>query len=212
MKAKFEAAARLGHKEAAQKLREVEAMLGAPSGGAAPLKDVVDKHNARVDQIKFEIERNSNPPTRSRGKGVWRRRFQVREARDQIRYLPAEVPDRDAKMSRVDRSLASAKSSLEKARRDEARRKQEDAAQKALNEENSTNATRPFGSSGSWPMRRRRMTGPVRIRHPALRQRITGIPENRDADDIAARARRPDRRGKGLHASNRRSVTSAGTS
>lgn len=127
--AAFEKSASLGHPDAPEHLRKVNAVLDVSTDRFSNALDELRKrHGAQLDMQLFEIERGFEEGDRAVKAGRFEKAIQVYEkVRDQIRFLPVEVPGRETKLQRVEASLAEARASFEKARREEERRKQEEA-------------------------------------------------------------------------------------
>lgn len=127
--AEFQKSTDLGHAEAPSYLRRVNAILDVSSDRFAnALEDLRKRHGAQLDMQLFEIDKGLEDGDRAVREGRFERAIAVYEkVRDQVRFLPVEVPNREAKLQRVEAALREARVSYEKVRAEDEKRKQEEA-------------------------------------------------------------------------------------
>ncbi len=125
----FQKATTLGHADAPNYLRRVNAVLDVSNDRFAnALDDLRRRHGAQLDMQLFEVDKGLEDGDRAVKEGRFERAIQVYEkVRDQVRFLPVEVPNRDAKLQRVEAALKEARASHEKTRAEEEKRKQDEA-------------------------------------------------------------------------------------
>ncbi len=127
--AEFQKSTDLGHAEAPAHLRKVNAILDVSTdrfGNA--LEDLSKRHGAQLDMQLFEIDRGIEEGDKAVKAGWFEKAIQIYErVHDLVRFLPMEVPTRDAKLHRVETALKEARTSHEKIRVEENKRKQEEA-------------------------------------------------------------------------------------
>jgi Flp pilus assembly secretin CpaC/tetratricopeptide (TPR) repeat protein len=104
----FEKAAELGHPEAPEQLRKVSGLLGGtPDRYGIYLEKLRDERRAEIEQRTFEIKQGFRRAEEEHARENHAEAIRTLELlRDQIRFLPLEVPGRQGWLSGVEEQLA----------------------------------------------------------------------------------------------------------